>query len=159
MIFYAKRDVFVTNFMILMIIIIGLVLFLPMIDGFVQSLGYLIFSIACFLLCASFIIWQIWGIKYVFYDDYLLVKGGLMRSKIPYHAITEIRPTKSWYFGYRIISAKTNLLEINYKTGLIGSVIVSPDNKHGFIKELQKRCPADVKIFDSSRSDQIENHF
>lgn len=45
--------------------------------------------------------------------------------------------TNIWV-GYRVLSSR-DAIELHYKTGLLGSVKISPEQKELFIEELQKR--------------------
>jgi len=95
---------------------------------------------AIFIISVGFILWIAISIKYVFYEDYLLVKGGPFRSKIPYQTITKTSPTNDIFTGYRILSSKDGL-QLFYKSAMLGSVKISPKNRRDFITELKKRCP------------------
>lgn len=99
--------------------------------------GFLLFSILLTL-------WVFLGIRYEFHDDYLFVKGGPFRSKIRYEQITKVTVT---YFsvgdtlgGYRVMASRDGI-EINYKTGMMGHIRISPDSKKQFIEELKKHAP------------------
>ncbi|WP_347835804.1 PH domain-containing protein [Gracilibacillus sp. JCM 18860] len=92
------------------------------------------------LLLIGIIIWPFIGIRYVLTNDYLYVKGGPFRSKIPYGDITKITSTNDMLTGYRIMSSKDGV-EIYYKKGMLGSVKISPCKKETFLHELHKRCP------------------
>src|SRR5699024_8358275 len=93
-----------------------------------------------FIVSVGIIVWTAFFIKYVFYEDFLLVKGGPFRSKIPYQTITKVSPTDDIFTGYRILSSKQGL-EIFYTSAMLESVKISPKNKTEFITELKKRCP------------------
>ncbi|MBY7141904.1 PH domain-containing protein [Virgibacillus sp. NKC19-3] len=41
--------------------------------------------------------------------------------------------------GYRLLSSR-KAVEISYKKAFLGSIIISPQNRDLFIKELKKRC-------------------
>ncbi|MEK3979289.1 PH domain-containing protein [Psychrobacillus sp. FSL K6-2836] len=88
-----------------------------------------------FFVCAGFLIWISLDIQYIFYDDFLYVKGGPFRSKIKYKDMTKINKSSNILAGYRILSSK-DALEIHYKNSLMGSIIISPDNQEQFIKVL-----------------------
>ncbi|MCM3110366.1 PH domain-containing protein [Lederbergia lenta] len=81
--------------------------------------------IALFIICGGclFTIWL--DIEYKLYKECLFILGGPIRSKIPYASITSIHETGNIFVGYRILSSR-DVLEIHYKTGLLGSVIISP---------------------------------
>ena len=139
MVFRSKLDVFFGSFMLIVVLIIGVATFSPIFleDG--TELVSILTMISLFLVLIGFILWSIFSVKYVFHQDYLYVKGGLFRSKIPYVKITKVSPTSAIFTGYRIMSARDGI-EVFYKTSFSGSVKISPSNKKEFIKELKKRC-------------------
>ncbi|MFE8699667.1 PH domain-containing protein [Cytobacillus sp. FJAT-54145] len=92
------------------------------------------------LITVCLILWVAFDIKYVFEEHHLFIKGGPFRSRIKYEDITRVTPTNNILVGYRILSSK-DALEILYKTGILGSIIISPKNKEEFILELARRCP------------------
>lgn len=140
MIFRSKVDTFfISTISIIILILSAIILLPPLMDG-KAPMSLIRTSFAIFLMITGFILWATFCIRYIFYDDYLLVKGGPFRSKIPYQAITKIAPTKEIFTGYRILSSK-DALELFYKSALLGSVKISPKNKGEFITELKKRCP------------------
>nr|WP_240407260.1 PH domain-containing protein [Gracilibacillus halophilus] len=95
--------------------------------------------LSIFLLISSFILWCAFAVKYVFYQDYLLVKGGPFSSRIPYVNITKVSFTKDIFTGYRILSSRDGI-EIFYTNAILGSLKISPKDKRSFINELEKRC-------------------
>lgn len=140
MIFRSKIDTFYMIFISIASLVMGAVTILPPLFDENASIGILIFMSSMFLIIIALMVWGTFFIKYVFYEDYLLVKGGLMRSKIPYKSITKIIPTDNVFSGYRILSSK-NALELFYTKGVhVNSVKISPRNQKDFIIELKKRC-------------------
>lgn len=97
-------------------------------------LSLCVLSIGC-------ILWIPFTIKYVFYPDHLLVKGGPFKSRIPYDKITRISPVKEIFTGYRLLSSKEGI-ELFYTSAALGSVKISPKDSEAFITELKRRCPA-----------------
>ena len=144
MTFKAKRDRFFTKLILIAVLLMAVATLWPAVYELFYSLqtDWVAVWIMCglFIIFSGFIIWIWLDIEYILYDEYLFVRGGLFRSRIPYGQITSIQETKNVFFGYRILSSK-DALEIYYKTGLLGSVIISPENKDQFIEELRKRCP------------------
>lgn len=61
-----------------------------------------------FILCTSFFAWITFGIKYVFTDEYLLVKGGPFHSKIRYENITKVAKTTDIFTGFRLNMRTSN---------------------------------------------------
>ena len=94
-------------------------------------------------LCAlsvAFVLWIAMTVKYAFYPEYLYVRGGPFRSRIPYREITRVAPTRDMLSGYRLMTARDGI-EIFYRSALLGSVKISPRDAEGFLDELRRRCP------------------
>ncbi|QXE03227.1 PH domain-containing protein [Terribacillus sp. DMT04] len=140
MIFRSKVDAFFVNFILIVLAIVALACFWPLM--FMKGVTWLaaFLMIAAFSLMVSILIWPIFSIKYVFCQKHLFVKGGLFRSRISYGDIIKVEATKDIFTGYRILSSR-DALELYYKTGIAGSVKISPELKKEFLSELQKRCP------------------
>lgn len=111
----------------------------PLIDK-EASMATVIIMTAIFIILAGALLWMSFPIKYIFYDNYLLVKGGPFKSKIAYQSIRKISPTKDIFTGYRILSAR-NGFELFYDSAILGSVKISPKNRREFITELKKQSP------------------
>lgn len=145
MIFRSKVDAFFVTFITIAAITIGAVTLLPLFFDKEATISIGIIMFAIFIISVGLIVWVSFFIKYVFYEDYLLVKGGPFRSKIPYQTITKISPTNDIFTGYRILSSNQGF-ELFYKSATLGSVKISPKDKKEFINELKKRCPnADIQ--------------
>ncbi|MCY9549066.1 PH domain-containing protein [Lysinibacillus xylanilyticus] len=135
MVYHAKTDIILTIIMFLMVWIFGAISLLPF-----TSLSTVIIMSTAFIVSVVFVWWYANSIKFVFYDNYLLVKGGPFKSKIPYQSITMVSPTTDKYTGY-LISSSDKGLEIFYSTAANGSIKILPKDKMQFILELKKRCP------------------
>ncbi|WP_213412449.1 PH domain-containing protein [Xylanibacillus composti] len=70
----------------------------------------------------------------------VLLLLDLFRSKISYKDITKITRQPSIWMGYRLIFSR-DAIEVHYKTGFMGSVVISPKHQEEFITELLKRNP------------------
>lgn len=140
MVFRSKVDAFFVNFMLVVVLIIALASFFPLfLEGGTEPLVVLILT-STFLIIIGFILWCTFSVKYVFYQDYLLVKGGPFKSRIPYEEITKVSLTREIFTGYRILSSR-DAIEIFYKTAFMGSVKISPKEQKRFMIELEKHCP------------------
>ncbi|WP_427107692.1 PH domain-containing protein [Lysinibacillus xylanilyticus] len=135
MVYHAKTDIILTIIMFLMVWIFGAISLLPF-----TSLSTVIIMSTAFIVSVVFVWWYANSIKFVFYDNYLLVKGGPFKSKIPYQSITRVSQTTDKYTGY-LISSSDKGLEIFYSTAANGSIKILPKDKMQFILELKKRCP------------------
>lgn len=144
MTFSSKRDGTFIRLIIVAIGIIALAILWPVVFElfFTESPDIKAISviIVLFVLVTAFIVWISFDIEYTFKEDYLFVRGGLLRSKIPYEDIMKVNPTSNILFGYRILSSK-DALEIQYKKALLGSVIISPAEQDDFLKVLLQKAP------------------
>lgn len=140
MVFRSKMDTYFIMFILIMILVLGLVTFIPllMIPGVTMLIMFMMTFI--YIALVGFIIWSFLSIKYVFIEAHLLVKGGLFKSRIPYESITKVSTTKEVFTGYRIMSSKEGL-EIFSQSVTLGSVKISPKESKRFISELKKRNP------------------
>ncbi|MEB2281961.1 PH domain-containing protein [Lysinibacillus xylanilyticus] len=136
MVYRAKTDIFFTIIMFLLVWIFGAISLLP----FITSLSTVVIMSTAFIVSVVFIFWYANSIKFVFCENYLLVKGGPFKSKIPYQSITRVSSTTEKYTGY-LISLSEKGLEIFYKTTANGRIKILPEDKMKFILELKKRCP------------------
>jgi len=139
MTFHSKMDTFFLSIISFAIFTTGAVTILPLIfdDEATTTDAYILLTI--FFLSSGFLLWCSFSITYTFYEDYLFVKGGPFRSKIPYSHITKISKTDNILIGYRILSSK-DCYEIFYTSGALGSVKISPKDPERFVSELKKRC-------------------
>lgn len=144
MTFKAKRDSFFTNVFICCLVLVAAATLWPVVYELFFAketdwTGILIMGLL-FIVTVGFLLWIWIDIEYTFHPGYLLVRGGPIRSRIPYEQITKVRETQNIFIGYRILSS-SDAVEIFYKSGLWGSVIISPENKLDFMDELRRRCP------------------
>lgn len=136
MVYHAKVDIFLILFTFLLVWTMGGISLLL----FITSLSTVIIMSTVFIISVIFIWWYANSIKYVFCEDYLLVRGGPFESKIPYEGITRVSPTTDKFTGY-LVSSSDKGLEIFCKTAAHGSIKILPEDKMKFIIELKKRCP------------------
>ncbi|KOP78698.1 hypothetical protein AMS59_12875 [Lysinibacillus sp. FJAT-14745] len=136
MVYHAKTDIILAITIFLLVWIFGAISLLL----FIISLSTVIIMSTFFIVSVVFVWWYANSIKFVFCENYLLIKGGPFKSKIPYQSITRVSPTTDKYTGY-LISSSDKGLEIFYKTAAHGSIKILPEDKMNFIIELKKRCP------------------
>lgn len=144
LVFKSKRDKTFFRMIIAAIVVVALVILVPAIYElfFAEERDMLavIITTILFLLCAGFIVWISFDIEYTFTENYLFVRGGPFRSKIPYEDIIKVNPTSNILVGYRVLSSKY-ALEIHYKKALLGSVIISPEKQELFLQVLVEKAP------------------
>lgn len=144
MTFNVKRDRFYTKIILITLLIVAAATLWPVVYEVFYSpvIDWIAVSIMCVLFIATsgFILWTWLDIEYSFREDYLFVRGGPFRSRIPYNKITRLNETSNVLVGYRILSSR-DALEVYYISGLLGSIIISPQDKEMFMEELRKRCP------------------
>jgi hypothetical protein len=140
MVFRAKIDSFFMSIMSISILVLSGVLLIPLFTDTKRTMLDTVIVFSLLIISVGLMIWPVFSIKYVFYDNYLLVKGGPFRSRILYSEITKVSPTKDIFTGYRLLSSKDGI-EIFYKSATLGSVKISPKEKELFLSELKQRCP------------------
>lgn len=140
MVFRSKIDAYFINFILIVILLLGLALFWPLFFFYKIDLFPFLLLACTFLISAGLMLWSAFFIKYVFYQDFLLVQGGPFKSRILYEEITSVASTNNIFTGYRILSSR-EAIEIYSKQAFWGSLTISPMCKKDFIKELKKRCP------------------
>ncbi len=154
MVFRSKIDSFYIRFTLVAILLIAAASFVPLLFEGVPLLDFVIVTIA-FVVTTALILWVIFFIRYVFLETHLLVKAGPFRSRIPYHSILKVSPTRDVFTGYRLLASRDALELINNKT-MFGTVKISPEEQTLFIAELKKRCP-ELKL-DKKFLEQASSH-
>ncbi|WP_413366949.1 PH domain-containing protein [Lysinibacillus sp. 3P01SB] len=138
MVFRSKGDIFLLILIFFAAFTMGIIMIFPVYKEALPSL--ITSSLAIFIISITFIVWYGTSIKYIFCEDYLLIKGGPFKSKIPYQNITKVSTTTDRFTGYRI-SPSDKGLELSLKSSFLGSIKILPMDKTEFITELRKRCP------------------
>ena len=138
MVFRSKMDSVFILIIAFTVIIAGGIFLLPLLPV-ETSKSDMIASLALFGLTAGFLLWISFTIRYIFEDEYLLIKSGPIKKRTPYESVTRITPTSEILSGFRILSSKDSY-EIFYSSAL-GSIKISPKDAEQFIDELKNRCP------------------
>jgi hypothetical protein len=93
------------------------------------------------LLLIAYILYQMHNTYYVLESDHLLVRGGLVRSYWRYEDIEEVKPLRSRF----IFFAQSTTLSwdrLQVRAGLLlDSLLISPEDKEGFMRDLASRSP------------------
>lgn len=147
MVFKSERDSFFATNMTKVIINMTLMLIFPFIfTEATHNVTFILVWASLYVLCVSSVALMIFNIKYELHEDHLHVKGGPLRSKIPYSKITDVSTTCDIYEGFRVMNAREGL-EITYKTHKWKRIKISPEDQHRFIDILKYRCPqADIMV-------------
>lgn len=138
LVFKTGRDRVYLSIWIGTLVLIALSLFVPLLFTPFIYLQLVIVG-AIDMLVTGLLIWLIADLKYVMTEEHLLVKGGFIKSRIRYSDITKITRNPGIWAGYRMLFSR-DAIEVHYKTGLWGSVIISPKEKEAFIEELKRRA-------------------
>jgi membrane protein YdbS with pleckstrin-like domain len=83
------------------------------------------------------------GTHYTFDGDALRIRSGPFRWNIPLAEIRGVQPTRNPLSSPAL---SLDRLRITYGPGRF--IMISPENKEGFLRELAKRCPG-VTVSDS----------
>ncbi|KIL51687.1 hypothetical protein KP77_11990 [Jeotgalibacillus alimentarius] len=140
MTFRSKIDQSYKVLMLIAVVITGIATMFPIfIDDQIDLIGVIVLT-SIFAGTVCFLLWTLFSIKYIFFEDDLLVKGGPFRSRIRYEDITRVAHTHDLMTGYRL-TMSSDSIQIFYRTGTFGSVKVSPEALDDFVEEIRKRCP------------------
>lgn len=142
--FRSKFDPFFVVIFSVIMVFITAVFFVPLglelNSGRTFSTGEWSIILSLYLPSVGLMLWTFFGIKYVIHDDHLYVQGGPIRSRIRYSDITKVTSSMDLYAGLKLVTSKKGI-EIHYRTALLGSVKISPNELELFLAELKKRCP------------------
>ncbi|MFJ5764469.1 PH domain-containing protein [Lysinibacillus sp. NPDC093210] len=138
MVFRSKVDVFL---LILIFVVVSIMGTIPLLSLYKElPFSILLIIAVLFIVSGGFVWWYGASIQYVFYKEYLCIKGGPFKRRIPYQNITKVSPTTDNFTGYKI-SPTDKGLELWVESANFGSIKVFPENKSEFIAELRKCCP------------------
>ncbi|MFJ7648366.1 PH domain-containing protein [Lysinibacillus sp. NPDC097279] len=138
MVFRAKVDMFLLILIFLVVSIMGTI---PLLSLYKElPFPVLLIIVVIFIIAAAFVWWYGTSIQYVFYKEYLLIKGGLFKRRIPYQHITKVSPTTENTTGYKS-TIYDKAIELCLESTSFGSIKILPEDKLAFIEELKKRCP------------------
>lgn len=90
-----------------------------------------------FLLLGMLILWIYNSTFYILSEDFLILRCGPLKVKIPYENIDYIQFTKDLISS---IALSTDKLKIKTKDKWFNIVYISPLNKEEFVKKLSKKC-------------------
>ncbi|MCM3611970.1 PH domain-containing protein [Planococcus sp. MERTA32b] len=140
MTFHSKIDRFYIIFNSAAMLILALTCFIPFFIEDEMPIMASVMLIGTFVLCAGFMLWMLFDIRYDVEPDHLFVKAGPVRKRILYEEISRVSPTTDMYSGLRLLSSR-DAIEIFYRSAFMGSVKISPLEKERFLEELIKRVP------------------
>ncbi|MDU4695309.1 MULTISPECIES: PH domain-containing protein [Paenibacillus] len=140
--FKTKRDPLFAGLWAALILLANLVILWPLLlDPQALTPGGLAGLIVPDLLVTVLLAWLAIDISYVIREEVLFVKGGMFRSKIRFEEITRISQHPNIWLGYRLLFSR-DAIEIHYRSGVLGSVVISPVEQERFIEELIRRNPS-----------------
>ncbi|WP_088187087.1 PH domain-containing protein [Desulfosporosinus sp. FKA] len=132
MYFSSKRDIWLGLLLWIPIIaVLVLTTWIPASNGQYDPTGTFIF-----IPIVAFIAWLWFGTGYRVTDNELKIKCGPIRKIIYLEEITKIESTRN-----PISSPALSLDRLEIKYGESKTVIISPQNKEGFINQIIEKCP------------------
>jgi len=105
-------------------------------DGTSLEIG-LVVTIVAILVPGLFVVWLFRSTDYTITASDLMVRSGPFRWNVPLTDIHGIRPTRSF-----LSAPALSLDRIEVLYGKYGSVIISPEDRRGFLLELRERLPS-----------------
>ncbi|HYA13505.1 MAG TPA: PH domain-containing protein [Syntrophales bacterium] len=89
------------------------------------------------LLSTAFVLWVLYGTRYILTDKTLTVQSGPFRWVIDLETISEISPTRN---PVSSPACSLDRLHIRYRPNPSG-LMISPQDKAGFLRDLVERSP------------------
>jgi len=84
----------------------------------------------------AFMLWSFYGTSYTLLADQLLIRSGPFRFRVPLSEITSVAPSRN---PRSSPACSLDRLEICYR-GDRSRILVSPEDKAGFLEGLVRRC-------------------
>lgn len=101
------------------------------------SMSSIVAALPTLLIGAGLPAWVLLGTRYILRNGTMIVKSGPFRWRIPLDQITGITPTTSRLSGPAL---SLDRLRIEYGRGRV--LLISPEDKHRFIQDLDARRQA-----------------
>lgn len=111
------------------------------------SMTFRLIMSALLVASAAFVLWVLYGTRYMLTDYDLIVRSGPFRWTVPLDSITEVFPTHN---PLSSLACSLDRLHIRYRGSRWG-VMVSPQDKEGFLRDLAARSPS-IRIIHKSPS-------
>ena len=89
-----------------------------------------------FFAAAAFMFWVLYGVSYTLTDDELLVRCGPFRYRVPLADIESVSPSRN---PLSSPAASLDRVLIKWQAGR-RRILISPEPRRKFLKELAKRC-------------------
>ncbi|WP_139490164.1 PH domain-containing protein [Brevibacillus dissolubilis] len=84
-------------------------------------------------------LWLWFGTYYVITDQELIVRAGPLHRRVPLCTIQMVRHTR---IPISAPALSLDRLEVRYQGGVVGCVVVSPDDQQAFIQALRQHNPS-----------------
>ncbi len=88
----------------------------------------------------GFLAWVCFGTYYELRDDHLLCRSGPFRERIPYANIRSLRLTQNLLSSMALSRQRIDIRQ-HGKGYILGTTLISPEEREWFLEELRKRCP------------------
>lgn len=139
MIYYSKKDVWLVLVIALSVVMcfaVGILMLLAD-DGDSRMAGWIVIGTG--VAVGALILWLTYPLYYEITALEVRVRSGVIRWHIPIEAIEEVSPTNS---ALSSPAMSLDRLSIIYSVkGASRALLISPDNKAGFIRELASSAP------------------
>jgi hypothetical protein len=130
-IYPSKRDAWLVN----VLIFAGLLSFSLTFMAFLDAPGPGSAGLVIFFLATAFVVWTFTRTFYVLTATELLIRSGPFRWSIPFTDLREVRPTRNPLSSPAL---SLDRLEIRHA---YGAIMISPEDKRGFLEDLAGRTP------------------
>ena len=139
MTFLPKFDRSFKDYMITVMLFCAACFFIPfVISSF--DLTLLSFMAMLYVVVVGIFIWTLYSTRYQFRQNYLYLKGGPIRIKIPYKQISHVTRTFEIRAGFHLMTSKDGL-NIYFQSAIFKEFKISPAQQQDFLQELVRRAP------------------
>lgn len=96
-------------------------------------------ALAVAILVTGFLLWLYWGTYYELREEYLFCKSGPFFERIPYDKIRSARLCQNMLSSMALSSKRIEIRQ-HGKGYILGTTMISPENREEFLQQLLTRC-------------------
>lgn len=135
MLFYSKKDNWLSILLWITVIILIYLFITSYMTGDLNMIEFMIISVLL-LAISLFLLWSWFSTYYVLKDDHLLIKSGPFKKVIKYTSMKSLQKTANPLSGPAWSLQRIEIIYRRYSVTL-----VSPRNRDQFIEILKEKCP------------------
>ncbi len=80
----------------------------------------------------------VWPVRYTITDTHIIIRFGLIRTRLELSAVTAIKPSRNLLSSPAL---SIDRLKVEHNRGGIGFILLSPVDKEAFMRDIASRVP------------------